>query len=199
MFNISNIKDEITPPRIIIAVILLLFVIVIITEIIGNVFKKTEEIKIEQTNPNAIFFSNDKKVSLEVSKKYELKQESSNEDYLIEVKSASNLNIFVSKRDFIPNKTFAEVVAADKRAFLDEFEATSNISDLTDIKTNNNSGFTYSFQYLDQNTKKVYYLQTIWVEAEDGYYILDIEFPQEYLNLYSSIISDVISGFKIDF
>ncbi len=61
---------------------------------------------------------------------------------------------------------------------------------------NDAPSYSYSFQYLDSNSKKVYYLHVIWIETETGYYIIDIERPVEYLNYYSSIITDIISGFK---
>ena len=71
MINISDLKEHITLPKVIITIIIALFFIVVILELLGNIFKKNEEIKIEKTNPNIVFYSKDNTASLDVSKKYE--------------------------------------------------------------------------------------------------------------------------------
>ena len=193
----SNLKYNLKPSTVIISIIIFLFLIVIIVEISQNIFIKIEDKKVEDTSPNNIFYSNNKEISLEIAKKYELKQSHSSDKYLIELKSNISLNIYISKKDIIENKELSETVSADKRAFLEEFDATSNISNLKEMQVLNDvPSYSYSFQYLDSNTKKAYYLHVIWIETETGYYIIDIELPVEYLNYYSNIITDTVSGFK---
>ena len=64
------------------------------------------------------------------------------------------LFIIISKKNLIEDKDLHQIVSADKLAFLDQFDASSNISDVKDIKAINNfPAYTYSFQYLDSNTK----------------------------------------------
>ena len=156
----SNLKYNLKPSTVIISIIIFLFLIVIIVEISQNIFIKIEDKKVEDTSPNNIFYSNNKEISLEIAKKYELKQSHSSDKYLIELKSNISLNIYISKKDIIENKELSEIVSADKRAFLEEFD------------------------------------HVIWIETETGYYIIDIELPVEYLNYYSNIITDTVSGFK---
>lgn len=194
---LSKIKYNLKPSTVIISIIIFLFLIVIIVEISQNIFIKIEDKKAEDISPNNIFYSNNKEISLEIAKKYELKQSHSSDKYLIELKSNISLNIYISKKDIIENKKLSEIVSADKRAFLEEFDATSNISNLKEMQVLNDvPSYSYSFQYLDSNTKKAYYLHVIWIETETGYYIIDIELPVEYLNYYSNIITDTVSGFK---
>lgn len=194
---LSKIKYNLKPSTVIISIIIFLFLIVIIVEISQNIFIKIEDKKAEDISPNNIFYSNNKEISLEIAKKYELKQSHSSDKYLIELKSNISLNIYISKKDIIENKELSEIVSADKRAFLEEFDATSNISNLKEMQVLNDvPSYSYSFQYLDSNTKKAYYLHVIWIETETGYYIIDIELPVEYLNYYSNIITDTVSGFK---
>ena len=38
--------------------------------------------------------------------------------------------------------------------------------------------------------------EKVWIETENGYYILDIEFPLENLNNYTHIINDVLDTFN---
>lgn len=197
MISFDRIREKLTPEKIAISIVFLLFIIIVIIESLNGISRKAKEKKIEEESPNSTFFSKDGIVSLEIAKKYELSQFHSNERYLIELRSSRNLDIFISHRDIIDDKSLSEVVAADKRAFLDEFESLSNISDQQDIKVLDNlPAYTYSFQYLDKVTNKAYYLQVIWIQTDSGYYILDIELPTEYLNYYSSIITDTVSGFK---
>ena len=199
MISFYEVKEKLTPGKIIILVIVLLFLLILIIEMVSHISKKTEEKIIEETNPNTTFFSKDSTLSLEIAKKYEFKQFHVNENYLLELRSNRNLDIFVSHKDKIEGKNLSEVVSADKRAFLDEFDSSSNISDQQEIKVPNNlPAFTYSFQYLDKNTNKAYYLQVIWIETDDGYYVIDVEIPLEYLNYYSTIITDTMSGLKIN-
>lgn len=194
---LSNLKYKIKPTTIIIIIIISLFFIIVISEIISNILNNIENKKIENTNPNTVFYSIDKSIFLDIAKKYELKQYNPTNNYLLELRSNINLDIFISKKELILNKSFAEIVSADKLAYLEEFEATTNISNLNEITIQSNDpAYTYSFQYLEPTVKKAYYLQVIWIEVEDGYYIIDIELPVEYLNYHSNIITDIISGFN---
>ena len=58
--------------------------------------------------------------------------------------------------------------------------------------------YTYSFHYLDSQTNTGYYLQTIWIENNNKYYILDVEFPVKTLNENSKIINDILNSIVIN-
>ena len=198
MISFNNIRKSLTSGKIAILVVIVLFLIIIIIESINIFSKQAEDKKIEETNPNTTFFSDDGIISLEIAKKYELSQFHSNERYLLELRSSRNLDIFFSHRNLIEDKNLSEVVAADKRAFLEGFQSTANISEQQNIKVINDfPAFTYSFEYLDKNQNKAYYLQVIWIETDNGYYVIDVEIPMEYLSYYSTIITDITSGFRI--
>ena len=132
-----DLKYKLKPSTVIISIIIITFLIVVILEIFQNIFNKVEEKKIEESNPNVTFYSAEKDVSLEIAKKYEVKQYNSNNKYLIELRSNINLDIFISKRDLIENKNLFDITSSDKRAYLEEFESTNNISDLTEMNVYN--------------------------------------------------------------
>ena len=135
---LSNLKYKIKPTTIIIIIIISLFFIIVISEIISNILNNIENKKIENTNPNTVFYSIDKSIFLDIAKKYELKQYNPTNNYLLELRSNINLDIFISKKELILNKSFAEIVSADKLAYLEEFEATTNISNLNEITIQSN-------------------------------------------------------------
>ena len=185
--------------KIAIIIIFALFTIIVIFDILSFIFKSDDE-KLDDTknsnNPNTIFYDSNNTISLELSKQYNLSQYESSNNYLIELRSENNLNIFVSHQDLVQNKTLSEVVSADHRTYVNEFTSYSNLSEVKDISTNDKQACTYSFHYLDSKTNTAYYLQIVWIETENGYYILDIEFPLENLNNYTHIINDVLDTFN---
>lgn len=184
--------------KVFIAIIIALFLLVIIIELISNSFKKSETEKVDNSNPNSIFMDNDETISLNLSRKYELSQYIPKQNYLLELRSKNNLNIFVSKKDLIGNRSLKDVISADRRQYIENFSAYSNLSDINEISTNDGTpGYTYSFHYLDNNINQTFYLQIIWIESQTGYYILDIEFPLDELNTYSNIITETASSFRI--
>ena len=208
MNELFEYHKELNIKKIIIAIIIILFCIVILFEIIGNIINKDSDTNtdkvtqirdknIEAQNPNSTFYSENRSISLELSKQYGLFQYYTTNDYLIELRSENNLNIFVSHRNIIENRSLTEVVSADLHAYIENYANYSNLSQIAELNTNNYKGYTYSFHYLDSSNNVPYYLQIVWLETEKGYYIFDIEFPLESLNDYVNIINDTIYSFVI--
>ncbi len=198
MENDFEMNKKLNLKKVFIAIIIALFLLVIIIELIVNAFKNSKTEKIDNSNPNSIFMDNEETISLNLSKKYELTKYIPKQNYLLELRSQNNLNIFVSKKDLIENRSLKDVISADRRQYIGNFDAYSNLSDVNEISTSGETpGYTYSFHYLDSNTNKTFYLQIIWIESKTGYYVIDIEFPLDELNTYSNIITETASSFRI--
>lgn len=199
MNTLFDFHKQLNYKKIIIAIIISLFLITISIEIISNICKKSEEKKIEDTSPNKTFYSNDNTISLEISKKYEFTEFTPSNNYLLELRSPKDLNIFISFKNTLQNRPLLEIISADKRSFIEGFNGYSNLSEPKDISINEtNPMYTYSFHYLDNKLKKTFYLQIIWIQTQTGYYIIDTEFPLDDLNIYSNIITDILAGFKFN-
>ena len=180
---------------IIIFIILLAFIIVFIAKKISTPKNNTSSVV---TETSTIYYSNDKFISIELSNNLNLNTYDSGLGYLLELRSPNNLNIFVSKQDVIQNKDFMKVVNADKLAFLSNFEGYSNLSEIKELSVNNNIAYTYSFHYLDKVLNTAFYLQVIWLQIDNEYYIFDIEFPLNDLSFNTNIVSSVLSTFKLN-
>lgn len=183
-------------------IIVALIILLLIIFIFFAFFKKDDD-KItavenysNPSSPNSIFYDKDKTISLELSKLYNLEQYTPTENYLIELRSENNLNVFVSFKENIAGKELKNVVSADKRAFTEAFEKTSNISELKELNVNGNPAYTYSFHYLDQNLNQAFYIQIVWILIDNNYYIFDIEFPLDKINNYANIVTDTLALFK---
>lgn len=148
-----------------------------------------------ETN-STLFLNTDFHISLELSNTYGLKQYIPINDYLLELRSDSNLNIFLSNKNFIEGKVFKDIVDADKLAFTESFKDISNISEVKELNINGNTAYTYSFHYLDTNLNTSFYIQITWLEIDNNYYIFDIEFPLDNLQSYPNIIMETLSSFK---
>lgn len=143
----------------------------------------------------SIFVSADNAVSIEFSKKYEFSEYTPVQDYILELRSPNSTNIFVSHKDFIENKTLENIASGDRNSYIKKFKSYSNLSDISELTLNGNSkAYSYSFHYL--NNKMPYYLQIFWIETENGYYTIDIEFPLDSLQSNLDIINDLITTFK---
>lgn len=182
---------------IIIVVIFVAIIISIIVLIAKKISTPKEEMAQEVKETSTIFYSNDNSFRIELSNNLNLKSYSSDLNYLLELRSENNLNILIEKENAIKNKELSEIIEADKIAFLNNFESSSNVSDLKELSVNEHLAYTYSFHYLDKALNKAFYLQVVWLQIDDVYYIFDIEFPLEDLSFNTNITSSVLSTFQI--
>ena len=149
-----------------------------------------------ETN-STTFFNSNGTYSLELSNIYNLQQFTPTDNTLLELRSDKNLNVFISQKDIISDKSLKDVVLADQLAFTENFQTISNISEIKELTINENNGCTYSFHYLDENINTTFYIQVTWIQINNNYFVFDIEFPVDDINNYTSLITDVLSNFKL--
>ena len=195
----SNYRQLNIKKVIIVASILILLVVSITVFIISRTMKhententvlKTETIE----SKTEVFYSVDKSVSIEVPKKYKLKQVH-NSEYLIKLSSDENMDVYISKMEKIDNRPLSSIARADKLSYLEEYNAYSNLSDLKELNVNGHSAYTYSFHYLDENLRKAFYIQVVLLELDDGIYVFDIDFPLDDLTIYTNLTTEVLEKF----
>ena len=197
MNEIFEYRKKLNIKKIALAIILILFIVIMILDLVSEITNKKEPINVDAQNPNAIFYDSNNTISIELSKQYELSEYKPSGDYLIELRSPNNLNIFISHQDLIENRTLSSIVSSDLRSYIEEYTSYSNLSDVTEFTVKDKIAYTYSFHYLDSKTNTPYYLQVVWLESENGYYIFDIEFPLENLNNYTKIVNETLVAFTI--
>lgn len=144
----------------------------------------------------SVFYSTDNSISVELLNSYNLKKYDS--DYLLELRSDENLNIFIDKAQAIENKALSDIINKEKENFISNFENSSNISDVRDVVVNENQIYTYSFHYLDKNSNTTFYLQVMWLQIGDTYYMLDVEFPLDKLSFFTNVATSLLYSFKIN-
>ena len=200
MTELFNSHKQLNIKKISIAVFIILFLIILLFDLFSNLFKEEtttiQERTQEAQNPNTIFYNNDKTISIELSKQYELSQYTSSNNYLLELRSPNNLDIFISKIDLVDGKTLKEVASADSNSYIENFKTYSNLSSLSEFDINNTTAYTYSFHYLDSSNKTPFYLQIIWLQTENYYYIFDVEFPVEDMENYTKIVNEILTSFR---
>ena len=183
-------------------ILIVLLIIFIITGIIlWKVFSPSEEsssVKIKDEVTESKFYSKNKNFSLTLSSSYNFVQFDPAESHILELRNENNLNIFVAEENLLQNLTLAELVEADLKSFVAQFEKSSDISNVTEFDRGGKPAYTYSLHYLDTNTKTAFYIQTIWIEHNNKYYIIDIEFPLNSLNENSKIINEVLNSIVIN-
>lgn len=177
-----------------ILILILLLIILFIARKISSPKNFDTETIIE--NNNTIYYSKDNFVSVELSNNFNLKKYES--DYLLELRSENNLDIFISQQELMQNKELPDIVNADKIAYQQNFDSCSNISDVKELSINDNQAYTYSFHYLDSQLNKAFYLQIVWMQINDKYYIFDIEFPLDDLAFNTNLVSAVLASFKVN-
>lgn len=179
----------------VVLLVILLLIILFIAKKISTPKDNTEPQTQATQNTTTTFSSNDNSVRVELSNHLNLMKYESN--YLLELRSENNLGIFISKKDAISNRELSDIVNADKIAFLQNFEKSSNISDIKELSVNNNLAYTYSFHYLDTKLNKAFYLQIAWLQIDNQYYVFDIEFPLDDLSFYTNLVTSVLASFSI--
>lgn len=198
MNEIFSFRKELNIKKIIIIILIIIIFIGILIWLLLPSAKETIEKIEENENPNNIFYSENKIISIELPKTYNFTQYIPTNNYIFEIRNENNLNIFISETEKVQNQTLLDIVTADQTAYISNFNKHSNQSNISEFNTNGFNAYSYSFHYLDSKTKVAYYLQTIWLEKNEKYYILDIEFPLDSLTENSKIINDVLNTLTIN-
>lgn len=199
MEDFSNYKKLNIKKVIMVVLIALLLIVSITVFCISRKMEKndTNEDNVVPENVDSkteVFYDINNTVSIEIPKKYELKQ-THNSEYLIKLSSDNNMDIYLSKIDKIENRPLSSIARADKISYLEDYNAYSNLSDLKELNVNGNLAYTYSFHYLDENLRKAFYIQVVLLELEDGIYIFDIDFPLDDLTTYTNVTTEVLEKF----
>lgn len=195
MNEIFEFRKELNIKKILILSLISIFIIAIIIFGISKKSTEKEEEKIEASNPNFIFYDSNKTISLTLPKTYGFVQYKPSSNYILELRTAKNLNIFVSQNDSLENKSLKDIASSDIKVYINEFKQYSNLSEINEFDINGNKAYSYCLHYLDSKTP--YYLQVIWLQGNNKYYTIDIEFPLEDLNNYTNIINDATNSFII--
>ena len=197
MYEFFCFKKELNIKKIILLVVLISIILGFCLTLYFHQTIKTEEIKLEEQNPNSTFYDNNNTISITLPKTYKLQQYSPKNNYLVELRSENNLNIFISKENLIKDKSLLEIASADIKAYIENFNTYSNLSEIKGFEVGSQQAYTYSFHYLDSKTKTTYYLQVIWLQTDTGYFLFDIEFPLNDLNNYTSLINTVLNSLTV--
>ena len=180
---------------VVVALILILFVVSIIVFAISRLSIRDIDVDVSDNSTTQIFTDVGSTISIEMPKKYNLKQAHNNE-YLIKLTSDENADIYVSKIEKIDGRNLYTVARADRLAYLEAYNVYSNLSDLKELEVNGNKAYMYSFHYLDENLKEAFYIQVVLLEMNEEIFIFDIDFPLDDLVLYTNMATEVLSTFK---
>lgn len=180
---------------IIVVLILILLIVSIVVFAISRMSQNKNDVNLDSSATTEVFADVENTISVEIPKKYKLVQ-SHNNEYLIKLSSEENVDIYISKIDEFQNRDLYSVARADRLAYLESYNAYSNLSDLKELEVNGHRAYMYSFHYLDENLKKAFYIQVILLEMENCIYIFDIDFPLDDLVLYTNIATETLSTFK---
>ena len=163
----------------------------------------------ESTNSsNVIFEDINKTISVELKKSYNLESYAPKDNRLLVLKSSDNLSLYISKSDLIPNRDLLSIVTADKSSFVEKVGPYSNLTEITELKVGSLQAFTYGLHYLETTSNSAYLLQIpnrmnevgsiVEVEAPDGYYMFDVEYPLDDNIYYQNVLTETLSTFTIN-
>ena len=198
MNEIFSFRKELNTKKIVIVVIISALITFLVFHIIFSFFNNSKQNIIDSENKISTFSDPNNLFSIEFPKEYGFVSFKPTGSRLLELRNDKNLNIFISSKNLINNKPLSDIISADITSYLESFSNCSNISGITEFSHNEKPAFTYSFHYLDLKTKTTYYLQVLWLEYENNYYIIDVEFPLDDLYDNTSIINDILNNFKVN-
>ena len=136
MHEIFEFRKELNIKKIIIVVLIFFIIITIIC--LKLFFPSEKSLQTSQKN-NAkntnysIFYSNNKKVSLNLSNDYNFIQYAPTNNYILELRNANNLGIFISEEKLIEDHTLSEVVTLDLDSYISQFNNSTNISNISEF------------------------------------------------------------------
>lgn len=172
-------------------ILLFILIIIIISITLFFVFRKPkikEEIPVTFTDANQT-------ISISLSPKYNLMAEKSKRGNLIELYSKNNLNISLSKTNKLFGKELLDIILADRSIYTSNYKNIADLSEISTINTNYIEAYTYSFKLKENSLTNIF--QTIWINSDDCYYILDIKYPEIDKDLYVNLVKELIASFTL--
>lgn len=197
MNQIHSYKKKLNYKKIIIINLIIIFILVLIYFLFVGKNTNITSSHLTTSKPK-VYSSLDSNISLSLLKSYNFIQENSN-DYDLKLTSKDNTRICVKKHlvNNEANLSLYDIAEKDKLFYVKNFEKSANISNISEFNYSSSKGYTYSFHYLSNDKKTAYYLQTFWIEYNQNYYSIDIEFPLENLQEKSSLINGLINSITI--
>lgn len=195
MNNVFEFHRELNIKKVVGICILAIFIIILI---IFSYPKNTEKKLKEQeaANPYKIYHSLNSSVSLELPKRYNLKEIQGN--YLLQLQSDNGLLINIEEEPIVFGKSLNEISNSDKELYTKKLENTFDISNLKEFNLENSnalSSYTYSFKHI--NEEIIYNIQVFWIQGNTCYYVISTVFPEDDSTKYQGLESEIISSFKM--
>lgn len=194
--------------KVIIAIaILLILVIVILVAISKNksttnnqntISGSTSSQSTEPLSKNIIYQDANKTISVELKRSYNLESITPQDNRLLILQSEDNLSLYIAKLDLIQSREFIDVVTADKESYVNNIGPYSNLTEIRELQVGSLRAYTYGLQFLETESNSAYILQVVWLEAPDGYYIFDIEYPLSDDIYFQTVLTEALSTFSIE-
>ena len=180
--------------------IIIIFIIIILAifgiKITHTKSENSEKKELPNISKSTIYYSDDNSINIELLNSYKLKKYQS--DYLLELRSHDDLNIFIEKNPAIENKNLADLIEKEKINYLSNFENISNISEIKNITINEKQVYTYSFHYVDPKLNTTFYLHVMWMQVGNDYYTFNVEFPLDKLSFFTNVSSSILYSFSVN-
>ena len=175
-------QDEGSKKKVIVIIILIVIISIILFFMTRSILQIINYSKTGKTTPSKIYYSPDKTINVildkDLNKAYKFKQYTPLNDYLIELRSENNIDLFIAKKEKLEDKDLNQVVELDCNDYSSQFTNVSNVSSIQEFHTDlSKNAYTYSLQYLEKQSRTPFYLQVAWLEFNDCYYVIDIEMP----------------------
>lgn len=173
---------------------LAIFVIAITLFLLLDKNELTEK-EVEDKNPYKEYVSQNGSISLELPKRYNLKELTG--PNAMQLQSDDGLTINIEERQIIFGRSLIEIANSDKNIYTQKFQNTFDVSDLTEFTlTNSNllSSYKYSFKYINEAIE--HFIQVLWIQGNSQYYVITLSIPNNIISMYQGIDSEIISSFK---
>lgn len=135
----------------------------------------------------------DSSFKISLNDNYNLKSSSSN-DYVLILKNSDNFSLTVSKVAKY-NFELRKILESDQQSFLQSLGNYTNLSEISEAKYQNISGYSYSLDYT-QNSNK-YILTEFLTEINGTLYFFDIKYPKNQEKKYKEIQNDLLNSISI--
>lgn len=192
MKNLYFLKPEINKKKIIILIIILLVILIISLLIFLNYKNKQNKKEISiQT------FNIDNNFNIITNKTDKLKSYTPNNNFIFELHSDNNLDIYIDKLENTENFSLQLIAKADSDSYPKNFENVSNLSQTIKNTINGIDIYSYEFDYLDTITNTNNHLKICFLQINEFIYSINFKFPTEQLQIFNPIVNDIINSISL--
>lgn len=196
MDKLYFLEPKLNKIKIIITLLIIALLLGIITFVLFKFYNNNQNSNILTSQENSTFLI-DNNFTITIDPSYKLKEFSPMPNFLLELHSENNFNIYINKLENPDNYSLYMISKADLSSYPSNFQNVTELSELKNSTLNGFDSYNYDFKYLDPTSSITYFMNIFFTQIRNSIYVFNFDFPVSNYEQYKNQINSIVSTISI--